>query len=195
MLIGYDACNALRLDGPLGDYSRNLIASLADSHVKDFRAILFCTHINDNYSRHFSGYSNISTYLPAGGAKMMPEVWLRYHLNTVLRQEKVQLMHGLNEELPYHIGREVKTVVTCYGTGQHHNTSLPDSMLWRTRMKYAFSAADVVVAVSEAVRESLLANGVSEGKVVVIGDQADPMRVTPAVAEQYRSLYSRLLGK
>ena len=194
MLVGYEANNAMRNPGPLGDYSRNLISRIANMHVKDYRALLFSTRIKNDYRTHFSGDSNVSTYVPTGTAKLLPEAWIRYRLNPWLKSEKVQIFHGLNEELPYHIGREVKTVITCYGATAHHRTSLMDILLWRSRMRYAFSAADVVVAVSDEVKRELALDGVNESKIVVIGGgSGSPYEMNDEVAARYYELYQTLL--
>ena len=194
MLIGYDATNAMRNTGPLGDFSRNLIALIAAAHVKDFRALLFSSHIKSDYRSFFSGDSNVSTYVPTGGAKLLPEIWLRYRLNPWLKTEKVNLFHGLNEELPFHIDRGIKTIITCYGVNEHHHTSLPDMLAWRVRMNYAFSAANIVVAVSDTVKDQILAHGVPEDKIRVIGIKGHPYEVSNELADQYFELYRSLLG-
>lgn len=194
MLVGYEANNAMRNGGPRGDYSRDLISHVANMHVKDFRALLFSTHIKDDYRKYFSGDSNVSTYVPVGTSKLLPEAWMRYRLNPWLKTEKVKLFHGLNEELPYHIGREVKTVITCYGAKEHHRSSLMDTVLWRIRIRYAFSAADVVVAISDTVKQELLDFGVNEEKIVVISSGTDnPYEITDEVATRYYELYQTLV--
>ncbi|MBR4738627.1 MAG: glycosyltransferase [Bacteroidales bacterium] len=194
MLIGYEANNAMRNGGELGDFSRTLIERLASRYIRnDYRALLFSTRIKSAYRGWFSGHSNVSTYLPVGIAKLLPEAWLRYRLNPMLKAEKVKIFHGLNEELPYHIGREIKTVITCYGTEDHHRTSVMDSLLWKKRMHYSFSSADVVVAVSEEVRQHLLALGVDEKKVVVIGVPGHPYEVNEELVERYFALYQSLI--
>ena len=194
MLVGYEANNAMRNAGPLGEYSRGLISRIANRHVKDFRALLFSTRMKEEYRKYFSGDSNVSTYLPVGTAKLVPEAWIRYRLNPWLKTEKVKVFHGLNEELPYHIGREVKTVITCYGAKAHHLTSVIDMVAWRSRMRYAFSAADVVVAVSGEVKQELLDFGVNESKIVVIsGGTGNPYEMNDEVAARYFELYQTLV--
>lgn len=195
MLIGYEANNALRCSDPIGDFCRELIARIAHSHVRDYRALLFSTHIKGDYRSYYSGDSNVSTYVPAGSACLLPEAWMRYRLNPVLKSEKVQLFHGLNEELPYHIDREVKTVVTCYGLNNHHRASLLDTVMWKPRMRYAFAAADCVVAVSEEVREELVSFGVNPRKITVIGVPGKPYELTGEMVNQYYDLYRSLLNK
>lgn len=196
MLIGYEANIAMRDSQTLGDYSRELIDKLSTRHIRDgYRALLFSTRIKNAYRSYFSGNSNVSTYLPTGFSKTLPSAWIRYRLNPWLKSEKVRLFHGLNEELPYHIDRDIKTVITCYDTNQHKRTSVMDLLLWRKRMNYSFQAADVIVAVSETVKQQLIDYGVNTGKIVVIGDPTNPMQITDAVADQYFELYSRLLNR
>ena len=194
MLIGYEANNALRSGTPLGGFCRDLIEKLANKYIHDgYRALLFSKGVKKDYRGYYSGNSNVSTYLPVGMAKVLPEAWIRYRLNPLLKEEKVQLFHGLNEELPYHIGREVKTVVTCYGAG-HQNTSPVDAVAWKGRMRYTFSAADAIVAVSDEVRQQLLERGVTESKITVIGVPGRPYEATDEVVAQYFDLYRRLLS-
>ena len=193
MLVGYEANNILRNSHELGDYGRDLVSRLAKRHVSEYRALLFSTRIKNTYKGYFSSYANIGTFLPDGISKLMPSAWMRYRLNPWLKAEKVKIFHGLNEELPYHIGRDIKTIVTCYGVNEHHYTSLLDSLLWRRRMKYSYDAADVIVAVSREVKQQLVDAGVAAEKIVVIGG-ASPYEVTDTMAEQYYELYQKLSG-
>jgi len=195
MLVGYEANNAMRNPGELGEFSRTLIEKLASRYIhNNYRALLFSTRIKNDYRSYFSGNSNVSTYLPAGSAKLLPEAWLRYRLNPVLKEEKVKIFHGLNEELPYHIGRETKTIITIYDTDIHHRTSLMDMLLWKSRIRYSFSAADIIVAVSEEVRQHLLEHGVNDQKIHIIGVPGHPYQVTDEIAQQYFELYQSLMG-
>lgn len=191
MLVGYEANNVLRNSHELGDFGRELVSRLAKKHVNVYRALLFSTRIKSAYKTYYSSYANVSTYLPDGTSKLLPSLWMRYRLNPWLKSEKVKIFHGLNEELPYHIDRDIKTVITCYGVETHHRTSLMDTMLWKRRMEYSFEAADVIVAVSREVKQQLIDTGVVADKIVVIGG-SNPFEVTDTIAEQYYDLYRQL---
>lgn len=193
MIVGYEANNVMRNSHELGDFCRALIAKLASGHVADYRAVLFATRIKNAYSTEYSGESNVSTFVPFGVAKMAPQLWMRYRLNPWLKLEKIKIFHGLNEELPYHIDRSIKTIVTCYGLGAHHRTSLLDSVLWKKRMEYSFAAADVIVAVSDEVKRQIVETGVNGDKIVVIGNGKNPYELTDRMVEQYRELYNTLV--
>ena len=194
MLVGFDANNVFRNGTELGRWSRDLVEGMARCHVNDFRALLFSTRIKSAYRTYFTSYANVSTFVPEGNAKLLPSAWMRYGLNRWLMFEKVKVFHGLNEELPYGVGRDVKTVVTCFGVEDHHNTSLLDTLVWKRRMAYAWKTADVVVAVNEDVRGQLVDAGVNEQRVVVIGEK-NPYEVTEWVIGQYYDLYSMLSAK
>lgn len=197
MLVGYDANNIFRNGGPLGEYSRSLMENLATGRVGKFHALLFSTRIKAAFRTQYTSFSNISTYVPTGMARLLPSAWMRYRLNPMLKTEKVKIFHGLNEELPYGIARDIKTVITCYGLEKHYKTSLLDSFLWHRRMKYSFRASDVIVAVSEDVKRQLVGAGVSEQKIVVIGNEegADPLAMNSTLASKYFSLYQTLAGE
>jgi hypothetical protein len=194
MIVGYEANNVMRNSHELGEFGRALIEKLANGHVADYRAVLFATRIKKAYRSEYSGFSNVSTFVPFGTAKLMPQLWMRYRLNPWLKQEKIKIFHGLNEELPYHIDRGIKTIITCYGVGEHHRTSLLDSFLWKKRMAYSFEAADAIVAVSQEVKRGLIDAGVNGDKVVVIGGST-PYELTDRMVEQYRELYQTLVGE
>lgn len=194
MLVGYEANCAMRDAHERGEFGRELISRLANRHIKDYRAMLFSTRIKKAYRGYYSSYSNVSTYVPEGNARLAPSAWIRYRLNPWLKLEKVKIFHGLNDELPYHIGRDIKTVVTCYGMENHMPASLLDNVLWKKRMEYSFSAADVIVAVSEEVKHQIVEAGANEQKVVVIGVPGKPYEVTDDMVEQYYQLYQTLVG-
>lgn len=194
MLVGYDANNVFRNGGELGEWSRALVEGLARRHVSDYRALMFSTRIKNAYRTYFTSYANVSTYVPEGSSKLLPSAWMRYRLNKWLAFEKVKVFHGLNEEIPYGIGRDVKTVVTCFGLEDHHSTSLLDSFLWKKRMEYAWKSSDVVVAVSQRVKESLLEAGVNEQRVLVIGEK-NAFEMSDRVLDQYFELYSQLSAR
>ncbi len=195
MIVGYEANNVMRNSHELGDFCRALILKLASGHVADFRAVLFATRIKKAYRSEYSGESNVSTFVPFGTAKLIPQLWMRYRLNPWLKLEKIKIFHGLNEELPYHIDRGIKTIVTCYGVGVHHSTSILDSLFWKKRKRYSFEAADVIVAVSNEVKQQIVDTGINGDKIVVIGNGNNPYELTDRMVEQYRELYQLLAGE
>ena len=184
MLVGYEANNALRNSHEIGEFCRELISRLATGRVNSFRALLFSKRIKNAYKGYYSSYTNISTYVPTGSSKLMPSLWMRYSLNPWLKAEKVKIFHGLNEELPYGISRDIK------------RTSASDGLMWKRRMKYSFGAADIIVAANNDIRQQLIDFGVNADKIVVIGaESGNPYELTDKMVEQYFQLYQRLAGE
>ncbi|MCR4659898.1 MAG: glycosyltransferase [Bacteroidales bacterium] len=194
MIVGYDARNIFRNSSRLGDYCRELVATIAQRHIgKGFQAMLYAPNMNGDYRTFFISNANVGTYKPKGKGMLASIVWHRFKLNPVLMDAKVKLYHGLNEELPYGIGRDIKTVITCYGLHAHKSTSFIDSIVWRHRMRYAFRASNIIVAVSDEVRDELVQAGVNEAKIRVIPMSADGT-VGAAEADAYYAIYEQLVG-
>lgn len=196
MLVGYESNNPLRDSHQHGDFSRELIARIADRHINGYRAMLFTKNVKRAYRTFFSGNSNVSTYVPTGLSRLLPSLWLRFSLNSIIKTEqvKVKLYHGLNSELPYGLDRDIKTVITYYGLSNHNKNSLMDRLLWRTRLHYAFRASNRIIAVDEKARVELLDAGVPEDKIVVIGVEGHPFEVTDQLADAYYEVYRDLVG-
>ncbi|MCR5014720.1 MAG: glycosyltransferase [Bacteroidales bacterium] len=190
LMIAYDANNVLRDSGERGVYGRKLIAKMATRHVDVFQAMLFSLGVERTYRHYFTSFANVSTFLPRGLSRLLPQLWVRRKANRLLHFQHAMLFHGLNDELPYALKPNVRTVVTCHGLNNHQPTSYLDKLLWKHRVSYALRVADVVVAVNEEVRREIVASGVNEVKVVVIGNS---MEMTDLMAEQYFTLYQTLL--
>ena len=193
MLVGFDSNNVFRNSGELGEWARNLVERIASQRGSDFRALLFATRMKEEYRSIYTSFANVSTFVPSGASSLMPSTWMRFSIGPYLTGERVQIFHGLNEELPYHLTGKVKTVITCFGKDVHYTTSLFDKLFWKKRLRYAIRTADALVAVSEEVKNMLLAKGVKPEKIVVIGNKENPYEVTDEVARQYLALYNRLL--
>lgn len=192
MLVAFDANNVFRNSGEMGDWARTLVERMASRKGANFRALLFATRMKADYKSVYTSFANVSTFVPTGKANLMPSTWMRFSLGPYLKDERVRVFHGLNEELPYGVADKVKTVVTCFGLDEHYTTSIMDKLLWKRRMKYALKKANIVVAVSEKVKADLLSAGVPAEKVRVIGTD-NPYEVTEEMVEQYMEIYRSLV--
>ena len=192
MLVAFDANNVFRNSGEMGDWARTLVERMASMRGAGFRALLFATRMKADYKSIFTSFANVSTFVPTGKASLMPSTWMRFSLGPYLKDERVRVFHGLNEELPYGVADKVKTVVTCFGLQEHYTTSFMDNLFWKKRMQYALTKANIVVAVSEEVKAELLSAGVPAERVRVIGT-GNPYEVTEEMAAQYMGIYRSLV--
>ena len=193
MLVGFDANSVFRNSGEMGEWARNLVELMARQRGTGFRAMLFATRMKAEYKSVYTSYANVSTFVPTGKSSLMPSTWMRFGLGKYLKETFARVFHGLNEELPYGLSGKVKTVVTCFGLKEHYTTSMMDSLFWKRRVRFALRTADVVVAVSEEVKSELVAAGVEEKKVRVIGT-GKPYEVTEEMAAQYLEVYRGLIA-
>ncbi|MCQ2274755.1 MAG: glycosyltransferase family 4 protein [Bacteroidales bacterium] len=178
LVIGFEAKRAFKNNTGLGNYSRMLICGLADAH-QDVRCFLYSPDMNGEYRSFFSGYANISTRMPTGFDKNMPNLWRSCGVSMHLKGDKVDIFHGLSHELPHGIPGSIKKVVTMHDLivwryPQYY--SLFDRVAHRVKQRHSCKNADLVVAISEQTKRDLVdMMHIPEEKIRVIYQSCDPM--------------------
>ena len=156
MNIGFDAKRAFHNVTGLGNYSRTLIDSLS-SFFPDNTYYLF-------NPKRSSCYSSLSKHIveinPSGiFPTLFPSLWRsRWMVNDI--EKKVNLYHGLSNELPFGIHRsKVKKVVTIHDLIFEHypaQYNKNDVLIYRKKFKYACEHADIIIAISESTKKDLV---------------------------------------
>lgn len=195
MVIGFDANRAFQNNSGLGNYSRMLICGLAQEY-KDVRAFLYAPSMSGYYKTYFTSYANISTHQPSGLDRFFPRIWKGFGVSMHLNGDKVQLYHGLSNELPHRIPSKIKKVVTVHDLLVW---SHPEYYRWidrqtcRASQKHSCKQADVVIAVSEQTKRDLIdVLHVPEEKIKVLYQSCDQIFWQPIPAEDkadIRQLY------
>lgn len=195
MVIGFDANRAFQNNSGLGNYSRMLICGLAQE-CKDVRAFLYAPSMSGYYKTYFTSYANISTHQPSGVDRFFPRTWKAFGVSMHLNGDKVQLYHGLSNELPHRIPGKIKKVVTVHDLLAWNHPEYfrrIDRMLFRCRQKHACRLADVVIAVSEQTKRDLMeVLHLPEEKIRVLYQSCDQIFWQPIPAEDkadIRQLY------
>ncbi len=176
MVIGFDAKRAFQNNTGLGNYSRMVICGLAHEH-QDARAFLYSPVMSGEYRGYFSGFANISTRQPSGIDRFFPDIWRRFGVTVHLKDDKVNIFHGLSHELPHGIPRSIKKVVTIHDLivwrfPQFYSPF--DRMVHRIKIRHSCHLADVVVAISEQTKQDLMQFvHVPEPKIRVIYQSCD----------------------
>lgn len=157
MNIGFDAKRAFHNDTGLGEYSRNLIKSLAQNYP-DQNYYLF----NPKPSRSFSiKAKNTCEILPSGFLnKLFRSAWRSYRVIKDLERLKIDLYHGLSHELPLGIHKTpIKSVVTIHDLipERHPEQYNPiDVRIYRKKLSYACTNADSIIAASEQTKKDII---------------------------------------
>ena len=177
MNIGLDAKRAFHNGTGLGFFSRVLIKLMA-THFPDNNHFLF----NPKPGHLFSAdAANIHEVLPQKALhKMLRSVWRSKWVVNDLKNLKIDLYHGLSQEIPVGIHRSgIASVVTIHDLFPElypQDFKPIDVKIYRTKLKYACQNANRVMAISEETRQHIIKiYGIDASKVAVAYQSCDPI--------------------
>ncbi|MCB9287466.1 MAG: glycosyltransferase family 4 protein [Lewinellaceae bacterium] len=155
--IGYDAKRLFNNFTGLGNYSRTLLANLAE-YYPDNAYFLYSPKITRNDETHFFLNSALfNVQLPKRGPGAY---WRSFGIKRDLRKHKIQLFHGLSHEIPF--GMEdsgIRTIVTIHDLiferfPEHF--PLFDRKVYSLKFRYACRHAGHIVAISENTKRDII---------------------------------------
>ncbi len=176
MIIGYDAKRLFHNQTGLGYYSRTLLTSLHDANPS-FNAVLF--EANPIHNELTSSYFKEDRYQIK---KLNRPAW--YHrsvnMNRAIAGSKIQVFHGLSNELPYQkLKTNIPTVVTMHDVlfkSFPEDFPMVDRMIYQFKTSTALKRADMIIAISEATKKELLHYfPMDDHKIKVIYQGYDPI--------------------
>jgi glycosyltransferase involved in cell wall biosynthesis len=177
MNIGFDAKRAFHNFSGLGNYSRLVIGALAKSfHENQYH--LFTPSKTDAFD--YSNLRNISVHTPASVInKTFPSAWRRRGIIRDLKKARIDLYHGLSNELPWGISNSgARSVVSVHDLiFKRYPQYYPawDRRIYDAKSRAACEAADHIIAVSHQTRNDLLEfYDIPPEKVSVIYSIVDP---------------------
>jgi glycosyltransferase involved in cell wall biosynthesis len=184
MVIGFDAKRAFCNGTGLGNYSRMVIAGLAEMHP-EMGIRLYTPYRKDTYQAYFDAYPKVKVIEPA--CKVGSSLWRSWGVSKVIRKNGLDLFHGLSHELPHGLPASLPTVVTMHDMAAWRFPQFfPrwDRMIYQRKQRFACEYADVIIAVSEQTKKDVVEFlGVPEAKVVVVGQSCDPQFWKPVSSE------------
>lgn len=196
--IGFDAKRAVRNFTGLGNYSRLIIDSLARRYP-DNRYLMYSPDVRPNRRLDpILGLDNVELRLPATATgKALPSLWRVSGITGDLRRDKIDLFHGLSNELPLNIEKSgIPSVVTIHDIIFRHFPQCYkpiDRKIYDFKFARAARAATRVIAISECTRRDLVNSyGIPVGKIDVVYQGCDPSfsrEVTDAEIENLRKKY------
>ena len=203
MVIGFDAKRIVRNATGLGSYGRTLVNDLAvtgglnlrlyapDEGRDDLRnQVVKLPNVNFCYP---SFHNSSSAFLPVKKA-----LWRSYGIVKTLKQDGVQLYHGLSGELPVGIHKSgIKSVVTIHDLiflrhPEYYNRV--DVHLYRWKFWQALKEADHIVAISDCTRRDIIELGEvqNDSRISVIYQSFAPRfsaEVSQEVCKEVRMRY------
>lgn len=171
MRIAFDAKRAFNNLTGLGNYSRSLILSLENSFAEN-DYFLFTPKVNEAISDSFQQYSKI--ILPEKLLhKLIPAYWRSWGLAAQVQQNKIDIFHGLSNELPFNAQHfKCKKIVSIHDLlYMKYPEDFPafDRFFYARKTKHASEIADTITVNSSQTKEDLMQFlNIAESKIVVI---------------------------
>ncbi|MDR1757474.1 MAG: glycosyltransferase family 4 protein [Bacteroidales bacterium] len=180
MNIGFDAKRAIQNNTGLGNYSRYVIDILSRFYPEN-DYVLFCpkqvqksvlpTSIQDR--------KNVFLLYPACLFKFFSALWRLCFCKEDIKKQKINVFHGLSNELPLGIRRTgVPAVITIHDLifmrfARYY--SLFDRWIYGYKVRKSCRAAKMIIAVSECTKQDIITFlGVPADKITVVYQGCSP---------------------
>ena len=187
MRIGFDAKRAAQNATGLGNYSRFVIRILKN-HFPEDEQVLYVP--NPKKTQHLDkAASNTDPRFPQGIWQRLRSIWRVWGVTSDLKRDRIDLFHGLSNELPLNIRKAgCRSVVTIHDLIFLHYPKyyhLIDRKIYDFKFRLACRNADRVIAVSEFTkREIMKYYGTPEAKIDVVYQGCDPAFAAPVSKEK-----------
>ncbi|HWB63350.1 MAG TPA: glycosyltransferase family 1 protein [Chitinophagales bacterium] len=178
MRVAFDAKRVFNNGTGLGNYARVLLNALMRDY-KDNEYLLFTPRLKDEFFHQLNG--SFKTILPETKySRAFSSVWRSWGISRDLLRERVNIYHGLSNELPFNIHHTgIKTVVTIHDLiFFKHTEQYPwiDRQVYKTKTKYAVKHADKIIAISHETKHDIIAfYKVPAEKIEVIYPAVEPI--------------------
>lgn len=181
MNIGFDAKRAFVNKSGLGNYSRSTIEILSRFYPGN-KYFLFTDKDANNL---IQPHDNQFIIQPNSGFyHAIPALWRSWGIYHQLNDNKLDIYHGLSNELPFSIKKDkAKSVVTIHDLiFLRYPEYYPaiDRQIYLYKFRHACSAADTIIATSEATKSDIISFfGTDPAKIEVVYQTCNPVFSVP----------------
>jgi glycosyltransferase involved in cell wall biosynthesis len=160
MKIGFDAKRAFNNRSGLGNYSRDVIRAMVRRQTDSI--YLYTPKVNpDIFSLgEFDKQDSTHLVLPKGYTnRKFKSYWRSFSVARDIKRDKIDLFHGLSNELPNRLDPSVKTVVTIHDLifKRYPEWYKPfDVKMYDWKFKSACKKADKIIAISEQTKADII---------------------------------------
>jgi glycosyltransferase involved in cell wall biosynthesis len=179
MNIGFDAKRAYLNSSGLGNYARTLIKSLNEYYPENTYS-LFTTRLSENdFQNQVAAFSNIHVHEPQSFIdKKLRSRWRSYGITNVLKEQGMDVYHGLSNELPFNInefkGKKIVTIHDLIFVRYPKLYPYLDRKIYNKKFRHACDVADTIIAISEETKRDIEKHYfVPENKIKVIYQSCD----------------------
>jgi len=157
MIAGFDAKRFFNNNTGLGNYSRSVIAGLAQYYPEN-SYLLYTPEINDN--KHLEFANHYSSIQIIKSTAVIKSLWRSFGIGRQLQKDHVQLYHGLSNEIPLGLRkRNIPSVVTIHDLIFRVLPStypVIDRRVYNFKFRYACKNSDRIIAISESTRNDII---------------------------------------
>lgn len=198
MKIGFDGKRAVQNYTGLGNYSRYIIEIFCRFYPEN-SYVLYAPKQRDNKRLEIliKSFRQLSTAYPQKNFwKRLSSIWRIWGITRQLEKEKIQLFHGLSNELPLNIRKSgIRSIVTihdliflrypqCY--------SFIDRKIYAYKFRKACENADCVIAISECTKRDIIRYfRIPEAKIKVVYQGCDSIFEQPVDEEKKKSVRAK----
>jgi len=157
MRVGFDAKRAFNNKTGLGNYSRFVLDALLTNEGDNE----YFAYTPANAKNLFPDFPKDSTILPKSWFdKKFSSYWRYSTITRQLRNDKIDIFHGLSHELPQGLHKaNIRSVVTIHDLIFERLPQLfnpIDRIIYRNKFKSACDRADAIIAISEQTKRDLI---------------------------------------
>ena len=177
MNIGFDAKRALFNRSGLGNYSRSTLRLLSQFYPGNRYYIFTPKYAHDLFQLQGNQFI---VEPEAGITSSFPALWRSWGIHRSIKNRKLDIYHGLSNELPWSIKKSgVKSVVTIHDLiflRYPEYYPLIDRQIYLLKFRHACRVADKIIATSEATKADIITFfGTNPEKIEVVYQTCDPV--------------------
>lgn len=179
MNIGFDAKRAFLNTSGLGNYARTLVKSLNEFYPENNYS-LFTTRKSDNeFQKQIALFNNIHIHEPQHFIdKKLRSRWRSYGITNLLKEQSIDVYHGLSNELPFNIndfkGKKIVTIHDLIFIRFPKLYPYLDRKIYNKKFRHACDVADTIIAISEETKRDIEKYYfIPENKIKVIYQSCD----------------------
>ena len=194
MNIGLDAKRAFHNNRGLGNYSRDVIR-LLNTYYGENKIYLFNPY--KNKQQLIENIANNIEVLPSSTIeKSFPTLWRTVGIPRYLQKLKIDIYHGLSQELPFGIQRtKVKTVFTFHDAifmryPEYYSAAY--RRIFTLKNQFSIQYSDHIIAISEqSKRDAIELFNAGEHKISVVYQGCNSIFSAPISEAQKQSVYNK----
>lgn len=155
MIVGFDAKRIYHNTTGLGNYGRSLMHNLIRWFPQyDYKLFVHHRYFDGSQFKYqrFVERTILSDHY-------LPDVWRSTDISKDIIDNKIDIFHGISNELPLSIPKNIKQVVTIHDIIFHKFPDyfpLLDRQVFKYKTRKAFEVADTIVAVSENTKNDII---------------------------------------